>query len=522
MGDTIIRQQLSSYSSIIHAGKPLFEHTAVTDFADNLSAFDCYLPNGRTELGDRTSPRQIIWKVPGSGTLVPFADLTDDEKVRVRRQVDAAVQILHLEAERQGAAGRELSQVIKKIRSPQDEFIYVLGGRPVITGWGLVQDGPEPTMKTAGFMDEPASGQTSGPPPGGTPAGGPPIAGMTGSRSAGNDATRAGTRPPSPPVDLVPIRTGDCRWWVCALLVLLAALALGALAFYFYYQNRANEKKQLACIEKSGQLQEEVKQLKGKLSTQEASRKESQLKDTEIEKLNKELLKYKEIAEKLEKENHNTSEKLKACAAKCETLFVAAVPDLKTAEDIYVIWFWDKTLEQWRSIRLDDPNIKALHGKLPDKLNSQDGKEWLWNDDCGCYLDKKAHDKKAEGKKAEKTEPTPKPKTSGPDKPKGPILIKDRLGSPGLKISRLAVFEVDPPDSSARWNITIDPDSPPEVRENPQSFIKFTEPQEGLSAVGSKVVVGWTSSRPFKAVVKSVQGSGKSNTYNIVVTDGRE
>jgi len=476
------------------------------------------------ELGDRTSPRQIVWKVPGSGTLVPFADLSDDEKVRVRKQVDAAVHTLHLEAKRQGASSRELSQVIEKIRSPLDEFIYVLGGRPVITGWGLVQDGPEPTMRTAGFMDEPVASQIPEPQPSGGPiAGGLPITGMTGSRSTADEGSGGGTGRLSPTAATLPTPTGS-RWWVCALLVLFTALALGALAYYFYDRYRSNEKKHLACIEKSGRLQEELKQLKGTVSTQDVSLKESRLKDTEIgklntkiEELNKELLKYKEIAEKLEKDYQDTVQKLKACAVKCETPFVTAVRDLKTAEDIYVIWYWDKTLEQWRSIRLDDPNIKALHGKLPDKLNSPDGKEWLWNDDCGCYLDKKA-----ESKKAEQTEPTPKPKPTGPDKPKGPILIKDRIGSPGLKISRLAVFEVTPPDDSARWSIDIDPSSPLEIRENPQNFIKFTEPQEGLSAAGSKVVVGWSSSRPFKAVVKSTQASGKSNAYNIVVTEGRE
>ncbi len=510
MGDTIIRQQLSNYSSIIHAGKPLFEHPAIADFADKLPSFDCLLPIGRVELGDRSSPRQIVWKVPGSGTVVPFADLNEDEKVRVRRQVDAAIRVLQTEAQRQGAAGRELSQVIRKIRSPHDDFIFVLGGKPVVTGWGLVQDGPEPTMRTAAFKDEPVSEKVQAPQfAPGPPAGVPPKVGIREPETEPGEGSGGGTPLPPRREAISPPPTGGSRWWICALLVLLTALIFGALAYYFYDRFRTCEKQYLTCVERSKRLQEELKQLKKTLSGQEASVRECGRKDKEIERLGKELQKCRELAEKRENDLKDTAKKLDACMTKCRTPIVPGAPDSGTPQEINVIWYWDETTGHWRSMRVDDPKIKTIYGTLPKDLYGLDGKVWVWNETCGCYRPKKL----------EKRTPAPVSSPMGPAKPRGPVLIRDRLGSPGMKISRLAVFEVDPPDSSARWSISIDPSSPQVVRNHPQNFIKFMEPQEGLTSVGSKVVVGWISTSPFRAVIKAIQSSGKSTSYNVVVSD---
>ncbi len=228
MNQTLIRQKLTNYAALVQGGQPLFYYPAVVDYVKNLRGFDCILPEGRVEVGERSSPREIIWNVDSGGDLRPFKELSDAEQIRVRSKVDAAVKMLHSEAKRlkedESKSKRDLGQLLEKIDTPPDDFIYMLDGKPVITGWGLVEEGPEPRMETTDLSYGPPK------PPPIIPVQAPDKTNLT----PESEPFRRGPMAAIPPLarleDKEPPKS---RWLLWALLAVLLLLLLAALLWHF-------------------------------------------------------------------------------------------------------------------------------------------------------------------------------------------------------------------------------------------------------------------------------------------------
>jgi hypothetical protein len=228
MNQTLIKQKLTNYAAQVQGGQPLFYYPAVVDYVKNLHGFDCILPEGRVEVGERSSPREIIWSTDSGGDLRPFKDLSDAEQVKVRSKVNNAIEMLHREArslkDDESKSKRDLGQVLEKIDAPPDDFIYMLDGKPVITGWGLMEEGPEPRMETTDMAYGPAK-----PPPIAPPMTPP----KTDFAPRSPEPTRPEPKAPIPPIAGPVVREQPkSRWWMWALLALLLLLLLAALLWY--------------------------------------------------------------------------------------------------------------------------------------------------------------------------------------------------------------------------------------------------------------------------------------------------
>jgi hypothetical protein len=227
MNQTLIKQKLTNYAAQVQGGQPLFYYPAVVDYVKNLPGFDCILPEGRVEVGERSSPREIIWSTDSGGDLRPFKDLSDAEQVKVRSKVNNAIEMLHREArslkDDESKSKRDLGQVLEKIDAPPDDFIYMLNGKPVITGWGLVEEGPEPKMETTDLSYGPSKPLPV------TPVAPSPKTNIGPEPPTSGPAVRA----PIPPVDKPPVREEPkSRWWLWLLLALFLLALLAALLWY--------------------------------------------------------------------------------------------------------------------------------------------------------------------------------------------------------------------------------------------------------------------------------------------------
>jgi hypothetical protein len=208
MSRTLIRQKVHNFAARLIAGQPLFTYPNVSEYVQRIPGFGCWLPVGRVEAGERTAPQAIIWEVPDSGDLIPFKDLSDAEQVKLRKQVQDSVAVLQREGKRLTGdptkSRRDLGMVLQRFETPADDFLYTINGKPVITGWGLSEEGPEPKIETTGFN----------------------------AVAAPNESTEGDViivhddlQPPPPP---------PCRKYLWALLGGLLALIVALLVFFFF------------------------------------------------------------------------------------------------------------------------------------------------------------------------------------------------------------------------------------------------------------------------------------------------
>ncbi|MFH0822715.1 MAG: hypothetical protein V2B18_08170 [Pseudomonadota bacterium] len=458
MNQTIIRQKLSNYAALIYGGQPLFGHPAVTDFAEKSRGFDCFLPRGRIEKGDRTLPSEVLWEVNGEGSLLAFKDLGDVEQVRVREKVENALGLLRTEGKKlakdQSKAMRDLGQILEKIQVPTDDFIYVLDGKPIITGWGLVEQGPEPQM----IMTNAAVPAAAAVPAGAMAAvpGKPDVdspqepAGFDLIMDLPGSGPGSGAKPPSPLKDGMapPPAQPPTPWWKWAVpAVLLLLLCAALLAYFLYYKDAADKKKEAKIIEEP--------------------RVVKPLPPPDLKK-----------TEPAAKTGHVVVEE-KSTVAGPSTVGKVRVWDEGKSDYVWIPGtgrHWDEGTVVWDQTR----NVHVLRDPMrPPTV---------------------IHDPRVRGQK---------PVIHIEEPPRSKIEVDEK------NVARVFDLKVVPADAAARWEIRVDPSAPGEVVRNPNGFIQFLNPHSGLEAIGSQVRIGVLSLKEFKAEVTVNHSSGGRSVHFI-------
>jgi hypothetical protein len=471
MSRTLIRQNLTNFTARLIAGQPLFSYQNVSEYVHKIQGFNCWLPVGRVESGERAAPQEIIWDVPEAGELVPFKNLSDADQVQLRKKVQDAVEVLRREGKRLAGEAvksrRDLGTVLQKFEVPADDFIYILNGKPVITGWGLSQEGLGPKINTVGFDSTPDSPPTKddkeiidGPP---------------------TDSTLKKVKP----LDHQP----SCRRWSWALLGCFVGVILSFLVFFFFCEQFEKVLGDLCPHLKK--CKQEVEGLKATLSTSEQNLAEERKKKEACEK---QLASCQDSVRAMKKNLEEAQARLKACSDQ-------AAPKKKDEPVTRVEPKIEKPstgIASTEPARIWNGSDWIIWDGRTDNI-VWDGTKWvLWNGRAERCWD---------GTKW--------------------VFCSEARGIPKQRVITLKVLEVskiqlsvDPPDPETRWRILINDDAPEEVRRNPQQFVQFDGAPQENSAIGATVKMKLSplsSGRSFKARVIAEDSRAQQTIHQLTV-----
>lgn len=457
MSRTLIRQNLNSYSARLVSGQPVFSYQNVSEYAQRIPGFTCWLPVGRVEGGERTTPHAIIWDVPEAGELIPFKNLEDERQVQVRKQVQDAVALLQREGKQLAGdpvkSRRDLGMVLQHLEVPADDFIYLLNDKPVITGWGLSKEGPEPRVETVGLNT------------------------VAGGHDPRSDRIVPEDPPPLPP----------CRKWLWALAGGLVGLIL-SLALFLFFCEQFDQVFGDLCPRLS-KCKRELHRVETMLRTTQDSLSESQRKLDAYEKrladCGTSLGTKTKSLEEVQAQFKAQAEELRACrdntANKKKTSTTEDAPDIGTPQRARIrVWngtdwiYWNGRTE----IVWDGGRYVLWDGKT----------ERCWDGAKPVYC------------------------------PKGNVPPPRKITWKVLEVSKIQLA-VDPPDPTAKWRIKINDDAPQEVKENPQRFIYFDGSPHENTAVGASVKLGLSplaSGGAFRARVIATDSRGQETVHELI------
>jgi hypothetical protein len=417
-------------------------------------------------------------------------------------------------------ARRDLGNILQMVLCPPDYFIYVLNGTPVITGWGLTEQGPEPQIERTSIdstkgIDEQGGGVTQ----------------EGGDGGSGGGSTGGGSSDGGEPVQR------PRRLWPWSLLLALLLLFLGFLVYWFWFSRQPHE---LACVfdETTGIAVRMVK---------------------DGPDWNNSAVKWNEQRKTYTCKGCSHGQTVRCEAAPAPTVSQPSSPEpsqpaAPLAERVCVL---DETTGTSVWIQRGGPKWST---------------DIVWNEERRSFVCK--------GCSQGATEVCEKPKASGPAEGEAMIAPPHKPGdrvqvfdsdtggtiwaiygcsnwreryvwdpdrhvyvckgctrAPGQTdtsidesplnivvspIGPVSYYElkVTPADERTKWGISVASDAPDEVKRNPQKFITFVEPDTGLEAVGAKVKLAMKplkDHRGFRVVVRATNSAGKQTAYTIKV-----
>ncbi len=190
---------IKDYAPLGEAGNPVYKWATQIRVtikrkinAESAQVFAIPQPN---ENGDI-----IDWYAPEAGLVIPWSSATAEEKESAKEQLDVIKQQLditgdesrHSEDAEQSVFNRLLKHVLQ---FPDDEHVYLVNGKPVLTFWGFVNTESTPRPNPLAVLAIPAAGNIVDTVP-----------------------------PPISTIEAVPVKRRSFWWWLLPLLLLLLLL----------------------------------------------------------------------------------------------------------------------------------------------------------------------------------------------------------------------------------------------------------------------------------------------------------
>lgn len=190
---------IKDYAPLGETGNPAYKWAAQIRVAikrkvnaESAQVFAIPQPNERGDV--------IDWYAPDAGLVIPWSSATPEEKQSAKEQLDTIKQQLdiasdesrHSENAEQSVFNRLLKHVLQ---FPDDEYVYLVNGKPVLTFWGFVK-----------------TDATSRP---------NPLAILAISEAK---KTFNAVPPPVSTVEVMPVKRRSFWWWLLPLLLLLLLL----------------------------------------------------------------------------------------------------------------------------------------------------------------------------------------------------------------------------------------------------------------------------------------------------------
>lgn len=127
-------------------GRPAFQHWANICSALAKLGLQDFLAKGIIQRGVGDEPDKIIWETDLEGPIEPLESISDPARISaVKKQIAEHGAEIDRETRRLLNSNKREEQeqgyILKEIGGPPDEsYVFLVGGRPVITGWGVRPD----------------------------------------------------------------------------------------------------------------------------------------------------------------------------------------------------------------------------------------------------------------------------------------------------------------------------------------------------------------------------------------------
>ncbi len=199
IGPLLRSGNIKDYAPLGEAGNPVYKlatqiRVAIKRKIDGESAQVFAIPQSN-ENGD-----VIDWYAPEAGFVIPWSSATLEEKQSAKEQLDAIKQQLDITGDEFGQSENTEQSVFNRLlkhvlQFPNDEHVYLVNGKPVLTFWGFVNTDATPRTNPLAVL-------------------------------AISEAKKiVDTVPPSiSTVEAIPVKRRSFWWWLLPLLLLLLLL----------------------------------------------------------------------------------------------------------------------------------------------------------------------------------------------------------------------------------------------------------------------------------------------------------
>ena len=188
---------IKDYAPLGEAGNPVYKWATQIRVtikrkinAESAQVFAIPQPN---ESGD-----VIDWYAPEAGFVIPWSSATPEEKQSAKEQLGAIKQQLDMTSDESGHSENTEQSVFNRLlkhvlQFPNDEHVYLVNGKPVLTFWGFVNTDATPRPNPLAVLAIP-------------------------------EAKKMVDTVPPPVVDAMPVKRRSFWWWLLPLLLLLLLL----------------------------------------------------------------------------------------------------------------------------------------------------------------------------------------------------------------------------------------------------------------------------------------------------------